>query len=656
MIAEAGHIALILAFVVALLQGTIPLIGAQMNHGRAMVLAERAALAQAALLLASFALLTTVFLRSDFSVLLAAQHSHTMKPLIYKISGVWANHEGSMLLWVVILGVYGAMVPLFGKSLPLSLKARALAVQGLLGAGFIGFVLFTSNPFERLNPIPLDGMGLNPLLQDPGLAIHPPLLYIGYVGFSLAFSFAVAALIEGRVDAVWARWLRPWVLLAWSFLTLGITIGSVWAYYELGWGGWWMWDPVENVSFMPWLAGTALLHSILSLQQRHSLANWTVLLAISTFSLSMIGTFVVRSGVLVSVHAFAVDPARGVVILALLLFYTGAALALYAVRANTLQRRAELNLVSREGGLVINNLVLVIATATVFLGTFYPLFVEATTGEKISVGPPYFDVVFAPMMIALIAVMAIAPMLKWREDSLARYRSVLIKVAAFSVVVAVLTYFLGKSVLGALSFGFAAWLTAGTIASVHRRTGFTWARLRAQPAGTWGFVLAHLSVAIFTVGVTAMSIGAKDDVARLAQGDSLDVAGYTFTLRGTEQGARDNFQYLAGTVDVTKEGRSVASLVTQRRYYPVREMFTSEAGFKLSPGAMLFAAIGEGGNDEGVIIRAYYQPGVLWIWIGALLMSLAGFISLADQRLRLPKRDPIPSIDAVPTLDTVVAE
>ena len=648
MIAEAGHIALILAFIVALLQGTIPLIGAQMKHGRAMAFAERAALAQAALLVASFALLTLVFLRSDFSVLLAAKHSHTTKPLLYKISGVWANHEGSMLFWVVILGVYGAMVPLFGKALPLSLKARALAVQGLLGAGFIGFLLFTSYLFERLDPIPLDGMGLNPLLQDPGLAIHPPLLYIGYVGFSLTFSFAVAALIEGRVDAVWARWLRPWVLLAWSFLTLGITIGSVWAYYELGWGGWWMWDPVENVSFMPWLAGTALLHSILSLQQRHSLANWTVLLAISTFSLSMIGTFVVRSGVLISVHAFAVDPARGVVILALLLFYTGAALALYAVRANTLQRHAQLNLVSREGGLVVNNLVLVIATATVFLGTFYPLFVEATTGEKISVGPPYFDVVFAPMMIVLIAIMAIAPMLKWREDNLARYRSVLIKVALFSAVIAVLTYILGDSVLGAVFFGFAAWLTAGTIASIHRRTGFQWERLRTQPAGTWGFVLAHLSVAIFTVGVTAMSIGAKNNVARLAAGESLELAGYTFTLNGTEQGTRDNFQYLTGTVDVTKDGRGIASLVTQRRYYPVREMFTSEAGFKLSLGAMLFAAIGEGGNEDGVIIRAYYQPGVLWIWIGALLMSLAGFISMADQRLRLPKPVRAAALNTVP--------
>ncbi|GLQ19711.1 heme lyase CcmF/NrfE family subunit [Algimonas porphyrae] len=650
MIAEVGHIALILAFVVAILQGTIPLIGAHFKHGRAMALAERAALAQAWLLIASFSLLTIVFLRSDFSVLLAANHSHTMKPLLYKISGVWANHEGSMLLWVVILGIFGAMVPLFGRALPLSLKARALAVQGLLGAGFIGFLLFTSNPFERLSPVPLDGRGLNPLLQDPGLAFHPPLLYVGYVGFSLAFSFAVAALIEGRVDAVWARWLRPWVLLAWSFLTLGITVGSVWAYYELGWGGWWMWDPVENVSFMPWLAGTALLHSILSLQHRHSLANWTVLLAISTFSLSMIGTFVVRSGVLVSVHAFAVDPARGVVILTLLLIYTGAALALYAMRSNTLQRSANLHLVSREGGLVVNNILLVVATATVFLGTFYPLFVEATSGDKISVGAPYFDAVFAPMMIVLILVMAIAPMLKWREDRLPRYRSLMIKAAIIAGVVTVLTFWLGRSVLGALSFGVAGWLIAGTVAALHRRTGFKGARLRAQPAGTWGFVIAHLGVAVFTIGVTAMSIGAQDDIARMQAGDSLDVAGYTFTLQSKETGARDNFQYLEGTVDVTRAGREVATLTTQRRYYPVREMFTSEAGFKLSPGAMLFAAIGEGGTEGGVIIRAYYQPGVLWIWIGALMMALAGFVSLADQRLRVPKqaKPAIASADAVP--------
>lgn len=648
MIAEAGHIALILAFIVALLQGTIPLVGAHFRHGRAMILADRAALAQAALLILSFGLLTTVFLRSDFSVLLAAKHSHTMKPLLYKISGVWANHEGSMLLWVVILGVFGAMVPLFGRSLPLSLKARALAVQGLLGAGFIGFLLFTSNPFLRLDPVPLDGMGLNPLLQDPGLAIHPPLLYVGYVGFSLAFSFAVAALIEGRVDAVWARWLRPWVLLAWSFLTLGITVGSIWAYYELGWGGWWVWDPVENVSFMPWLAGTALLHSILTLQQRHSFANWTVLLAISTFSLSMIGTFVVRSGVLVSVHAFAVDPARGVVILTLLLIYTGAALGLYAVRAGTLQRRSGLKLISREGGLVINNLMLVIATATVFLGTFYPLFVEATTGEKISVGPPYFDAVFAPMMVALIAVMAVAPMLKWRQDALGQYRPVFIKAGLFALAVISLTFLFGKSVLGALSYGFAAWLIAGTLATIHRRTGGHWTRLRAQPAGTWGFIIAHLGVAVFTVGVTAMSIGAKDDVARLEIGETMTVAGYDFTLESMYSGQRDNFQYLAGTVSVDQDGAQIVDLRTERRYYPVREMFTSEAGFRLSPGAMLFAAIGEGGTDGGVIIRAYYQPGILWIWIGALMMALAGFISMADQRLRLPKKQTSPHAIAVP--------
>ncbi|MGB6231043.1 MAG: heme lyase CcmF/NrfE family subunit [Litorimonas sp.] len=651
MIAEAGHIALILAFVVAVLQGTVPLIGAQLKHGRAMALADRAALAQAGLLILSFGLLTVVFLRSDFSVLLAANHSHTMKPMVYKISGVWANHEGSMLLWVVILGLFGAMVPLFGRTLPLSLKARALAVQGLLGAGFIGFVLFTSNPFERLDPVPADGLGLNPLLQDPGLALHPPLLYIGYVGFSLAFSFAVAALIEGRVDAVWARWLRPWVLVSWSFLTLGITVGSVWAYYELGWGGWWVWDPVENVSFMPWLAGTALLHSILTLQQRHSFASWTVLLALSTFSLSMIGTFVVRSGVLVSVHAFAVDPARGVVILTLILIYTGVALGLYALRSGMLQRRSPLSLVSRDGGLVVNNLLLVIATATVFLGTFYPLFVEATSGEKISVGPPYFDATFAPLMIALLIVMAVAPLLKWNADSLARYRSLLVEAGiATAAVVALSFLFGGRSVLGALAYGTAAWLAIGTGLALYRRSGGSWRKLRAQPAGTWGFVIAHMAVAVFTAGVTAMSVGAQDNVARLEVGESLDVAGYTFTLTGTQNGFGDNYQYMQGNVAVTKDGRAVTQLETQRRFYPVREMFTSEAGFMLSPRAMLFAAIGEGGTDGGIIIRAYYQPGVLWIWIGGLLMSIAGFVSLADQRLRLPKtrRERALPADAVP--------
>ena len=640
MLAETGQIALALALAVALLQGILPLIGSHLKRTRWMMFADRAAIAQAVLLIYAFAVLTVAFIISDFSVKLAASHSHTAKPLVYKISGVWANHEGSILLWVLILALFGAAIPIYGKSLPLSLRARAIAVQGLIGAGFLAFLIFTSNPFERLFPVPLDGQGLNPLLQDPGLAIHPPLLYIGYVGFSVAFSFAVAALLEGRVDAVWARWLRPWVLVSWSFLTLGITIGSVWAYYELGWGGWWMWDPVENVSFLPWLCGTALLHTILTLQQRHSFAHWTVLLAIATFSLSMVGTFVVRSGVLVSVHAFAVDPSRGVVILALLLTFTGAALALYALRSGTIMRRTNLNLISRESGLVVNNLMLVAATATVFLGTFYPLFVEATTGEKITVGPPYFDIVFTPMMIALIGIMAFAPMIKWRQDSLSRYKAIFLKALCGVLIITALTFVFGRSVLGAISIGFSVWLIMGTFTVLYKRSSGTWAKLRQQPAGTWGFALSHLGVAVFTIGVTFMSVGAEEDIGRLKPGETLSVANYTFTMGELEQGNRDNFIYLGTDVTVSQNGREITQLRTEQRLYPVRGMITSEAGFRPSLGATLFAAIGDGATgadlSNGVIMRAYYQPGVVWIWIGALMMALAGFISMADRRLRAP--------------------
>ncbi|MGJ8559590.1 MAG: heme lyase CcmF/NrfE family subunit [Litorimonas sp.] len=643
MLAETGQIALALAFAVAILQGTLPLVGSHLNRMRWMLFADRAAILQALLLVYAFTALIAVFVRSDFSVKLAAMHSHSAKPLVYKITGVWANHEGSILMWVLLLTLFGAAIPIFGRSLPLSLRSRALAVQGWLCAGFLGFVIFTSNPFERLFPIPADGQGLNPLLQDPGLAIHPPLLYIGYVGFSIAFSFAVAALLEGRVDAVWARWLRPWVIFSWSFLTLGITIGSIWAYYELGWGGWWMWDPVENVSFLPWLAGTALLHSILTLQQRHSFAHWTVLLAISTFSLAMIGTFVVRSGILVSVHSFAVDPARGIVILALLLFFTGAALALYAFRSSKIIRRTQLNLVSRESGLVINNLFLTAATAIVFLGTFYPLLVDAMTGEKISVGAPYFDLVFAPMMIALLAVMAVAPMLKWRQDNLSRYKKLFLKAGIFVLVALALSYWFGRSVLGAIAIGFAAWLIAGTLITLYRRTDGKWARLRRQPAGTWGFVISHISVAIFTLGVTAMSIGAKEEIGRLQPGESVSVASYTFTLGELGQGLRDNYEYMGANVYVTKADKPVTVLSTEQRFYPIRGMVTSEAGFRPSLGATLFAVVGDGGTgadlSNGIIVRAYYQPGVVWIWIGALMMAFAGFISMADQRLRIPNTD-----------------
>ena len=659
MFPETGQIALALALAISLAQGVIPLIGSHRRQSRLMLFADRAAIIQAGLLIYAFGVLTHAFIVSDFSVRLAAMHSHSAKPLVYKISGVWANHEGSILLWVLILALFGAAIPIFGKSLPLALRARAIAVQGLIGAGFLAFLIFTSNPFERLFPAPVEGQGLNPILQDPGLAIHPPLLYIGYVGFSVAFSFAVAALLEGRVDAVWARWLRPWVLVTWSFLTLGITIGSVWAYYELGWGGWWMWDPVENVSFLPWLCGTALLHSILTLQQRHSFAHWTVLLAIATFSLSMVGTFVVRSGVLVSVHAFAVDPSRGVVILALLLFFTGAALTLYALRSRTLMRRTNLNLVSRESGLVINNLMLVASTATVFLGTFYPLFVEATTGEKITVGAPYFDIVFTPMMIVLIGIMAFAPLIKWRQDSLAQYRPLFLKAAIAVLIVAALSYVFGRSVLGAIAIGFAAWLIIGTLTVLYRRSGGSWKKLRRQPAGTWGFALSHLGVAVFTIGVTFMSVGAQEEIGRLQAGDTLEVAGYTFTMGELEQGTRDNFVYLGTDVAVTRGDQDITQLRTEQRLYPVRGMITSEAGFRPSFGATLFAAIGDGATGQdvsnGVIMRAYYQPGVVWIWIGALMMAFAGFISMADRRLRVTTPERAKPKAAMPGHDAVAA-
>ena len=633
MIAELGHYLLILALFTALAQGIFPLIGAQRNAHSMMAFGDRAAQVLFTLLVFSFAALTATFIASDFSVKLAASHSHSMKPFLYKISGVWGNHEGSILLWTLMLAFYAALIPVFGKHLPKTLKARAIAIQGLLTFGFLAFILFTSNPFERLNPVPADGLGLNPLLQDPGLAIHPPMLYMGYVGFSVAFSFSVAALIEGNVDAMWAQWLRPWVLASWSFLTLGIMLGSLWAYYELGWGGWWMWDPVENVSFMPWLAGTALLHSIMVLGTRHKLANWTVLLGISAFSLSLIGTFVVRSGVLVSVHSFATDPARGVFILMLLMIATGGALTLYAMRAKTLKGPGGFEPVSREGGLILNNLLLATACATVFIGTFYPLFMDALTGGKISVGKPYFDLTFAPIMLLLIIFMGAAPLLKWKKDSDQKLKRLGFIALPLGSLITIAAAIIGKSVLGGIGLAIAAYLAIGTIIALARKTQ-NFRNWRSQPAGTYGFVLAHLGVAIFTAGAVIMSVWAKDDIGRLKIGEKLDVAGYEYTLMDVTPGARENYQYLGAKVDVSKEGRAVKSLATEQRFYPVRNMVTSEAGFHFTAGPTLFAAISEGNPQDGWIIRANYHPFVTWIWFGALLMSLAGFISLFDRRLR----------------------
>jgi len=634
MIAEIGQITLILALLIAVAQSILPMWGAHTSNNRLMTFGDRAATLQFVLLAVAFAALTTVFINSDLSVKLVAVNSHADKPLLYKISGVWGNHEGSMLLWVLILSIYGALVPKYGKSLPAGLKARALSVQAMISAGFLGFILFTSNPFLRLEQIPLNGQGLNPLLQDPGLAFHPPFLYLGYVGFSMAFSFSVAALIEGRVDAVWARWLRPWVLVAWSFLTIGITMGSVWAYYELGWGGWWMWDPVENVSFLPWLVGTALLHSIMVLGKRHSMANWTILLGITAFSLSLVGTFVVRSGVLTSVHSFAVDPARGVYILALLLLATGGGLTIFALRAHTLRGAADFTLVSKEGGLLLNNLLLVTATFTVFLGTFYPLLIEAFSNGKISVGAPYFDRTFAPVMIVLVAFMGVGPLVKWREDSWLSLKPHLLKSLVLLLAISGLVWWQGKSVLGALSMGFAAYLAYSTMVAFGRKIKFGQAGalqlFRAQPAAVWGFFIAHMGIAICMAGITAMSVWADEDVKILKLDESMTVGAYEFTLKSMTPGAEQNFQKLVGEVEVQKSGRKIGTLKSERRFYEVRQMITTEAGIQVRPLRNLYVGVGEGDAEKGWVVRAYVHPMVNWIWLGALMIAFAGFVSILD--------------------------
>ncbi len=641
MLAEIGQIALILALLVSGLQGWLGLQGAHVGDRRAMGFAERAAIVQALLCVLAFALLAQAFMVSDFSVKLVATNSHTTKPMIYKFSGTWGNHEGSMLLWVMIMALFGAAMVWFGKTLPSALRARAIAIQGLTAMGFLAFLIFTSNPFERLSPIPDNGIGLNPLLQDPGLAIHPPFLYLGYVGFSVAFSFAVAALIEGRVDAMWARWVRPWVLLAWSCLTIGIVLGSVWAYYELGWGGWWFWDPVENVSFMPWLAGTALLHSTLVAQARGSFIRWTMLLAITTFSLSLVGTFIVRSGVLTSVHAFAVDPGRGIFILALLILATGGALTLYAIRSGRIAHGAGFELESREAGLVLNNILLVVATATVFLGTFYPLVIDALTGDKITVGPPYFERTFAPIMSLLIVFMAVAPLMKWRTDSWQRLQKTLAVMLAAALVIAIMTAFMGKTVFGAFGVGLAVWLMIGTFANYGRKLRIgeskseaanLWKRFTLLPGAVHGFALAHLGLAVCTVGVVSMGVWAEENVDRLKLGESISVSGYEFRLEAVDVAQGPNYISETGSVVIERNGKRIGVLNPEQRMYPVERNNTTEGAMEIGALRILYAAKGDGNAEEGWVVSVYYHPLVIWIWIGALMMAFGGFVSIADRR------------------------
>ncbi len=644
MIPEIGHFALILALLVAAVQGSVPMAGAARGHAGWMAVARPAALLQFALIATAFLALMQAYVSSDFTVLNVVNNSHSAKPMLYKVSGVWGNHEGSMVLWVLILALVGAAVALFGTNLPPTLRARVLSVQAWIAFGFLAFTLFTSNPFERVFPPPMDGNDLNPLLQDPGLAFHPPMLYAGYVGFSIAFSFAIAALIEGRVDAAWARWVRPWTLAAWCFLTAGITLGSWWAYYELGWGGWWFWDPVENVSFMPWLMGTALLHSAIVVEKRDALKAWTILLAILTFSLSLIGTFIVRSGLITSVHAFANDPERGLFILLLLSIAIGGSLLLFALRAPALKAGGLFAPISREGGLMLNNLLLATATATVFLGTLYPLFLEAVGGCRVSVGAPFFNLTFVPIMVPLVAAMAVGPLLPWKRADLAGALGRLKLAAGFALAVALGTVYLrhGEPVLAVIGMALAAWLFAGAVLEWAGRVklfraplGDSLARARRLPRSAYGMTLAHAGLGIAIAGITAAAAWKGEDVRIMRPGESLELAGYSYRLEGVERLPGPNYMSDTATFTVTRGGRLVTVLRPEKRLYPVQNMPTTEAAIHTTGLADLYAVIGDPDGTGGWTVRIYHEPLVPWMWAGALIMVLGGAVSLSDRRLRV---------------------
>ena len=649
MIAELGHYALVLALFLALVQSMVPLFGAARRDAALMAVGRSAAVVQFVMIAIAFAALTYGHVTSDFSILNVVENSHSLKPMLYKVSGVWGNHEGSMVLWVLILALFGCAVALTGRNLPPTLQARVLAVQGMLGTGFLCFILLTSNPFERVHPAPLDGQDLNPLLQDPGLAFHPPMLYLGYVGFSIAFSFAIAALIDGRVDPAWARWVRPWTLAAWCTLTAGIALGSWWAYYELGWGGWWYWDPVENASFMPWLAGTALLHSAIVVEKRDALKNWTILLAIITFGLSLLGTFLVRSGVLTSVHTFAVDPERGLFILALLVVTIGGGLTLFAVRAPSLRPGGMFRPISREGGLVMNNLLLAVATATVFIGTLYPLFLDAATGQKVSVGPPFFHATFVPIMMPLVLLAAIGPLLSWKRSDLEGALARLWVAGLIAAAVAALVWSLhGGTALGpVIGLAFAGWLAAGTVtdwagrAGLFRRPGRAMlARIAGLPRSAHGMTLAHLGLAVFICGAVADSFWRQEAVTEAKPGMTVSIAGYDVILDGIEKSAGPNYQSEIARVRIEQNGRPITALAPEHRFYPVQRMATTEAAIHSTMFADIYAAIGEGGRQGSRTLRLWYNPMVSWIWTGLALMVLGGMVSLSDRRLRIgaPRR------------------
>ena len=658
MIIELGHYALVLALATALVVSILPVIGARRGDVSMMDIAPVGAIVMFVLVAFSFGVLTYAYVASDFSVMNVWANSHSLMPLIFKFSGVWGNHEGSMMLWLLILSLFSALVALFGRNLPDTLRANVLAVQSWISSAFLVFILLTSNPFIRLDPAPAEGRDLNPVLQDIGLAIHPPLLYLGYVGFSVCFSFAVAALLEGRIDAAWARWVRPWTLAAWSFLTLGIAMGSYWAYYELGWGGWWFWDPVENASFMPWLAGTALLHSALVMEKRDALKIWTVLLAILTFSLSLLGTFLVRSGVLTSVHSFASDPTRGIFILCILLLFIGGALSLFALRAPKLAAGGLFAPISREGALVLNNLILTVACGTVLTGTLYPLALETLTGDKISVGPPFFNMTFGLLMMPILIAVPFGPLLAWKRGDLLGALQRLYVVAGLAFLAGLVLFYLrhGGPVLAVLGLAAGFFLIFGALADLWYRAGVrkvaagvAWRRLRGLPRSAFGTVLAHAGLGITVLGIVAVTTFETENITSMKPGETAELGGYSLRFEGMQPGVGPNFTEDRARFTVSRGGVAFAKMSSSKRVFTASRTATTEAGILTLGPSQLYVSVGDASKDGGMVVRIWWKPFILCIWMGALVMAIGGFVSLSDRRLRVgaPSRKAKPARPAM---------
>ena len=639
MLNEIGHFTLLLAFCVALIQATVPLFGANKGRTDLMAIAESSANLQFALLLASFAALTHAFVTSDFSVKLVVLNSHSLKPMLYKVTGVWGNHEGSMLLWVLILSLFGASASWFGKSLPILLKTRVLSVQGAIGVAFLAFIIFTSNPFERMQIPPFDGQDLNPLLQDPGLAFHPPFLYLGYVGLSMAFSFAVAALIEGRIDAAWGRWVRPWTLAAWIFLTIGIALGSWWAYYELGWGGLWFWDPVENASFMPWLLAAALLHSAIVVEKRETLKSWTILLAILAFGFSLIGTFIVRSGVLTSVHAFANDPERGLFILIILGVFMGGALILFSLRSSAMEAQGIFSLVSRETALISNNLLLAVSAFVVFFGTIWPLVAELFFDRKLSVGPPFFNAAFTPFMILLGLILPLGSNLSWKRayltNTVKKLLPVLILCLCFSGFIWSIQT--GQSLIGPMGVFLGTWIVVGTLVDLLSKLGSSKSvrRLIFLPRADYGKFFAHVGLGVTMFAIAALTSWEKEDIRVVPIGSSWALGSYELKLENIIETRGPNYFSTMGIIQVSKKGLAITTLRPEKRNYPIAQMPTTEAAIDYRISRDLYVVLGDKQSDKAWTVRTYLKPFTNWIWGGCALMAFGGFLSLTDRRLRI---------------------